>query len=197
MKGGPPTGVSGQSKGGEQGQLRHTPAPGLESAGKRAGLPLSNRRPLLKIKPRRVVIATTTTAAARGWQKLLQGRRASVGELGAPRALEHPGPPGVGQGPPNPARPTLPRPRRKTGRSSASEIWEWRPWDCLDQEVTSRDENHSCVDPSRALVPLSTALISASREGAAGGGGCRMLPARGGLPRGPGLWGHRRAPPAG
>lgn len=84
------------------------------SAGGRRRHP-SNRWPLLKIKPRRVVIATTTTAAARGWHKLVQPRDSRFGgRLGARRALAHQGLPWGGTGTANPARPTLPPgPRKK------------------------------------------------------------------------------------
>lgn len=62
------------------------PRPALESCGVSAGLPPSSRGLLLKIKPRRVVIATRTTATARGWQKLLQPRDSRPGGTPGARA---------------------------------------------------------------------------------------------------------------
>lgn len=83
-KGGLPRESQARARAGRRGSwARPCPRTGERRGARR---PPSNRWPLLKIKPRRVVIATTTTAAVRGWQKLLQGRRASMGKLGAPPA---------------------------------------------------------------------------------------------------------------
>lgn len=115
--------IRGCERGASDGSLRPEQGRGAGAArahprprtGERRGArrPPSNRRPAIKNKTSARRHSDHDNSGRARVAKTSARARSRVGELGAPPASEHPGPPGVGQGPPNPAEPTLPRPRKK------------------------------------------------------------------------------------